>query len=128
MCRLNLMENNEKEIPSVSIYVTQSGGYLVATATYKDYINRRNYLTVIEHGIIYIRKTTLGTEELTVDTPNVEKVAFGKYSDEGKFLKKYKPSGSKVYYCFKAYLKYRTKNGDTGYVYSGMMTKNVRGF
>lgn len=132
MSRLNLMENNEKKIPSCSNLMYRSRGCLYLCGWFDDYENRRNYLTVVKHGVLYIKKSTLNGEELTVDTKNRSKVNFGEYGvfekKDGGFRYLLRPSNQNAFYVMRAFLQYKNKNGELHYVYSDAVEGNVRGF
>ena len=121
MSRLNMIMNNEKQIPTMSVSAKKiKDGYISMIGKFDDYINKRNYVKEVKHGIIYIKKTSLGSKTLTVLTRGKQVVNFSKYGENGTFIWNLRESSTTRVYCFKSFYVYKDKNGKECYVYSDM--------
>ncbi|MGN1183475.1 MAG: DUF4982 domain-containing protein, partial [Faecalibacillus sp.] len=85
---------------------------------FDDYINKDQYVSVIEHGLVYYSSAKLGTRTLTVNTPGRTRVKFGGYNDAGQFQYTMTPTGTNTLYTVRSYLAYTDKAGRTVYIYS----------
>lgn len=116
----------ERKAPTVDLDLYMSRGYIVITGIVDT--NFGDYYEITKHGILYIKQSTLGDAQLTVDTQNRTRVNFGTYKEDGSFLYRLKPSNKSTVYTGRAFVEYRDPDGNLHYVYSNMDSRNVRGF
>lgn len=115
-----------RKVPTVSSTLKVSRGYLVIAGKVDP--NFGDYYEIKSHGILYIKKGTLGSQELTVNTPKRNRVNFGAYSTAGEYSYRVKPSSQTMIYVTRAFIQYEDPDGNTHYVYSDVKSGNVRGF
>lgn len=117
----------ERKVPTVDLDLYMSRGYLVIEG--KVDTNFGDYYEITKHGVLYIKQTSLGSRELTVDTSGRTRVNFGAYNEDGTFLYRLKPANKATIYSTRSFIEYEDPDGDTHYVYSdNTESGNVRGY
>ena len=116
----------ERKVPTVTSTLKVSRGSLVIAGKVDP--NFGDYYEIKQHGILYIKRATLGTQELTVDTPKRSRVNFGGYLEDGEYTYRVKPSSQTAFYVTRAFIEYEDADGNAHYVYSDIQSGNVRGF
>lgn len=116
----------KRKVPTVTSTLKVSRGSLVITGKVDS--NFGDYYEIKSHGILYIKKSTLGSNELTVNTSKRNRVNFGAYNSDGEYSYRVKPSSQSAIYVTRAFIQYEDEEGNLYYVYSDAKSGNVRGF
>ena len=119
------LKEKEEDISGLSVSLSSDGQRIIVTGKVDK--NAYDYSKITKHGILYIKQTSLGNRELTVDTPGRTRVNFGKYSDEGSFIYRFKPYNKSALYTARTFIEYKDANGKTCYEYSDMVSGSVFG-
>ena len=115
----------KEDVSGISVSLSSDGQRMIVTGKVDK--NVYDYSKITKHGILYIKQTSLGKQELTVDTQGRTRVNFGTYKDDGSFIYRFKPYNKAALYTARTFIEYKDANGKTCYEYSDMVSGSVFG-